>query len=288
MTAPFARKSFPTRLGGQNDARPLQLRAVTLHWLDVKRDYHYSLHRHDFYELIVPLKGAYRCALNGEPFSVRPGRLLFVQEGDLHEDFYQPGTRFASFLFSLHDFSGSPWEHGVFAREAPLSARIIPLRRGGLGGLCSLILREGKTRRHPSLSVEALVEAFFWLLAEQLDEPLLAPPFLHGLHETAFRRRLFDAFASKLRERPAMSAIARELGMSERSLDTQCRATLGTSPARAFAAYKVREAARLIAAGARVQDAAFALGFADAFHFSKVFKRHLGCPPSEYAGKAAS
>jgi AraC-like DNA-binding protein len=152
-----------------------------------------------------------------------------------------------------------------------------------LASLAAMILAEGRARRHPSIAVEALAEAFFWLLVETRPIESLATPFRHHLGKSVFRRRLYEYFALNLREKPGMSAMAAELGMSERSLHARCRAVLGASPARAFSAYRIHEAKRFLARGLQVQEVSRALGFVDPFHFSKVFKRHLGFSPSRFS-----
>lgn len=279
--ASYTRKSLPARIVSKHTPKPLQLHGVYLNWVNVQRDYHFGRHQHTQYELLIPLRGTYRCALNGNRLAIPPGRLLFVQDGDWHEDFYRQGNAFAAFLFTLQDFGGGHWPHGVFAPNTPPSTRSLPLPKNShLGSLATLILNEGNARRHPSLAVETLVEAFFWLLAEQLPQPHLSTQFHHCLGDSAFRRRLFECFARNLRTHTPMKAIATQLGLSERSLATRCQTLLGTSPARAFAVYRIHEASRLLQSGMQVQETAIALGFADPFHFSKVFKRHLGYSPS--------
>ena len=48
---------------------------------------------------------------------------------------------------------------------------------------------------------------------------------------------------------------------------------------------KMRKAAELLRAGARVGEAAAALGFSDQNYFSTVFHRIMGVPPGKYKGQ---
>jgi AraC-like DNA-binding protein len=81
---------------------------------------------------------------------------------------------------------------------------------------------------------------------------------------------------------PAISAVARELGMSERSLRRHL-ATEGTSYRDVVRSTLETSAGRLLRDPARtIKQTAAALGFADAAAFSSAFKRWTGMTPGEY------
>ena len=262
--------------------RPLLLQFNSLDRIAVTRDYHYQPHLHAYYELIMPLEGVYECALNGSPLTVKPGELLLVQHADRHEDFYYRGRSFAALLFHLRDFSRKYWQHGVIDGNAPPSSRIVAIPpESSLDVLKKLILTEAEQNRDPMPAVESLSEAFFWMLASSLPEAKLSVPFLNCLRHDAFRRQIFAFFAHEAYRKMDMKTLAAKLGMSPRSLDYKCNAMLGTTPAKAFTGYKMHEAVMLLESGITVKETAEQLGFADQFHFSKVFKRFMGFPPSE-------
>jgi AraC-like DNA-binding protein len=81
---------------------------------------------------------------------------------------------------------------------------------------------------------------------------------------------------------PAISAVARDLGMSERSLRRHL-ATEGTSYRDVVRAALEASASRLLRDPARtVKQTAATLGFADAAAFGNAFKRWTGMTPGEY------
>ena len=80
----------------------------------------------------------------------------------------------------------------------------------------------------------------------------------------------------------AQVQMARELGISPRHLTGLCRRLFGDSPARLLLRLKLRRADEMLRYGdRRVKEVSDALGFANPFHFSRVFRRHLGRSPSQ-------
>jgi AraC-like DNA-binding protein len=76
--------------------------------------------------------------------------------------------------------------------------------------------------------------------------------------------------------------LARHFGLTPQYVDTLFRRELRTTPTEFLNRHRVLLARNLIRQeGLSVQAAAEAVGFSDAFYFSKVFKRHLGVPPSK-------
>jgi AraC-like DNA-binding protein len=93
------------------------------------------------------------------------------------------------------------------------------------------------------------------------------------------RRYLLSVQPSRI---PAIAAVARELGMSERSLRRHL-ATEGTSYRDVVRSTLETSAGRLLRDPARtIKQTAVALGFADAAAFSNAFKRWTGMTPGEY------
>jgi AraC-like DNA-binding protein len=81
---------------------------------------------------------------------------------------------------------------------------------------------------------------------------------------------------------PEISAVARELGMSERSLRRRLAAD-GTSYREAVRTVLEASAGRLLQSPSRtIKETATALGFADAAAFHRAFKRWTGMTPGEY------
>ena len=88
---------------------------------------------------------------------------------------------------------------------------------------------------------------------------------------------MFDNLMADIRR------VAAAVGLSPGHLRALFRTTLGQTPAAWLRERRVAAAAeRLMSTDEPIDALATACGFADRFHFSRVFARLLGCGPAAY------
>lgn len=92
-----------------------------------------------------------------------------------------------------------------------------------------------------------------------------------------------DAILDSITDRrPSLPEVAAAMHISISQLAHRYRRETGMSPLAAWRQRKVRQASLLIAKGFPLKAAADQLGFCDAFHLSKVFKKVMGVSPKRY------
>ena len=80
--------------------------------------------------------------------------------------------------------------------------------------------------------------------------------------------------------------LIKEVGISRAHLHRKMKEITGLSTGEFIRNLRMEQAARLILEGSvSVTQVAYAVGFSNQTHFSTVFKKHFGVPPSEYAEK---
>ncbi len=85
-------------------------------------------------------------------------------------------------------------------------------------------------------------------------------------------------------ERFELGKMCRDLGCSKSDLFRNCHKNFNTTPYQLHLKAKL-EAARKVLRNSptiKMKDIAERFGFSDCYHFSKIFKRHLGITPSEF------
>ena len=86
-----------------------------------------------------------------------------------------------------------------------------------------------------------------------------------------------------LHRRLTLAQIAEEAGLSAAHFCTMFKRQIKCGPLRFFERMKMQHACELLRhTERRVAEIAAALGFDDAFYFSKRFRRHAGTTPTEY------
>lgn len=278
----YTRNVLFDRKAGEDAAKPLNLQLLRISRLEVKEDHHYFPHDHLWGELIIPLRKTYACVINGCSLLVEPGQMLLVQPFDRHEDFYHQGGELIFFIFELHDLSGQLWRDGIVSAQAPVAARALNLGVGSpLERLLDFLLAQTTEGENQMLAQVKLGEAFLWRMIAAIPTPWLSPRLVDGIERSAFRRRVLAYFMEDARAPLDAACLAATLGMSKRSMEYKFRALFGTSPGRAFTAYKIQLAAQMLRRGDSVKAVAERFGFSDQFYFSTVFKRLMGFPPSQ-------
>ena len=82
--------------------------------------------------------------------------------------------------------------------------------------------------------------------------------------------------------------IARRLSLERTYFSTLFKKKTGLSPRKYLLSHRMNVAASLLrSADIPITVAAISVGYTDVFNFSKMFKKHFGICPSEYAQKHA-
>lgn len=108
--------------------------------------------------------------------------------------------------------------------------------------------------------------------------------------EEAFLRQVLEAAEAHLGEpRFGAEALAETVGLSRRQLTRKLKALLDEPPSDLLRRLRLERAAQLLdAQHGRVSEIAYAVGFKSPSHFTRAFRTHFGCTPSDYSGERVS
>jgi AraC-like DNA-binding protein len=248
------------------------------HLLRMEGEYEYPRHQHTNYELILVEHGPYRCELNGVELALADGQVLVIKPGDWHQDHLGHGQRHYVLHFRVPDLESV----GLFKSD------ISPELQIGRGDHFhdALFLRE--LRREAELAAtyapaiqDSLLEALFWRVVRDLPQQGLTELIRRLPRREALREQIVAVLHRRLRDNPTVRALAAEAKMSPRHLTNLCQRLFGQPPARLLLQLKLRHAEEMLRfRGMRVKEVSEELGFANPYHFSRVFRRHRGRAPS--------
>ncbi|MFA5689768.1 MAG: PocR ligand-binding domain-containing protein [Kiritimatiellales bacterium] len=89
---------------------------------------------------------------------------------------------------------------------------------------------------------------------------------------------------TRLTEKIMIDQLAELIGKSPSFIAHHFKTEFGQTPQQYIINRRMEEARSMLENGSNVQTTAERLGFYDAFHFSKTFKRHWGFPPKQCLG----
>lgn len=253
------------------------------HLLRMEGDYEYPRHQHTNYEVILVDRGPYRCELNRAELKLADGQVLVIKPGDWHQDHLRDGQRHYVLHFRLLDAEAGRPVTPLFRDDVAPAEQICRGDYARDAWILRELRREAEGRGPYAGAVQdSLLETLFWKLVRGLPSVSLSEQ-LRQLPQAEARREAIGAVLMKhLARNPTVPELAAALRMSPRHLVNQCRELFGQSPARLLLEWKLRRAEELLRhRRMRVQEVSEELGFANAYHFSRAFKRVRGRPPSE-------
>ncbi len=253
------------------------------HLLRMEGDTEYPRHQHTRYEVIFVERGPYRCELNDTELTLGKGEVLVIKPGDWHQDHLRDGQRHYVLHFRIESALEGVAAPQLFRDGVSPDAQIC---RGAAHAGHLRLLRELGEEANDSAAYagavqDGLLEVLFWRIVRGLRPEMLSGAFRQLPEREARREEIATVLLRFLAKNPNVDELATALHVSPRHLINQCRALFGESPARLLLSFKLRRADELLRhRGLRVREVSDELGFANPYHFSRVYRASRGHAPS--------
>ena len=251
------------------------------------------LHSHDFIEIALILSGEGHFVLGGKWYPVKKGDVLLINPGIQHQCTYSSAEApLEEFYVAFTD---------IHIRDMERNQILFPghecLIRPGektfvtLSRLCSLIKTES-TSCQPGryFMLKAYVTQMILLLYR---EQVVAPVTIEEGYEFESTNKkyvveqIIDYLDCHYNEKISLDQIARNMYLSPFYISKIFKSETGDTPINHLIKIRMEKARLLLdkQKDASIQDIALCVGYDDAYHFSKLFKKHFGESPSKYRKK---
>lgn len=246
-------------------------------------------HWHMEYELVRILSGRFSIWLNGAPYELIPGDLLWVGGGVLHTGIPEEGCVYECLVFDLNlllKACGGWSKHLTDLSEQSLFFK--PLFPRGSPGILrqagELFDAAGQQKRGSRLRAFGALCGLLGTLIEAGWYSSELPENEAQRRNIRLLKRLFAYFEEHYAEPVTLAQLAREAGMSPKYFCRFFRSMTQHTPIDYLNRCRVEHACELLASGRHsVTEAAFACGFNDLSYFIRVFKRFQGVTPKQYS-----
>jgi len=241
----------------------------------------YDNHRHDTYAIGITDSGLQSYDYRGATQTSTPGSVMVLHPDELHNGRAGSTEGFGYRMLYVDPALISDAVRSVSGRPSALPFARESVSNNPLLSSAVQIASLGALQNSESLASDEIL----LLLAKGLiaaDSSCINPR-----HKYSIDYRAVDLAREYLNAQEPRVVHSAELekvtGLSRYDLCRQFKKVLGTSPYRYSVNRRLDMARRLIQQGHPLIELAFATGFADQAHFSRLFKAAFGMPPKKYA-----
>lgn len=249
-------------------------------------------HSHDFAEIALILSGESLFLLDDQWVPVRKGDVLLINPGTVHQSACTPDSPPEEFYVAFSDIHLRGMEPGHITFPGggcllhPAEKVFVNLSR-----LCTSILAEstgGQPGRYFMLRAY-LTQMILILYREQSAAPAVMDVGyeFESTNKKYVVEQILDYLDSHYNEKISLDQIARNMYLSPFYISKIFKSETGDTPINHLIRVRMEKARQLLDQNrnASIQDIAQCVGYEDAYHFSKLFKKHFGQSPSGYRKK---
>ncbi|MNJ40253.1 Melibiose operon regulatory protein [compost metagenome] len=267
------------------------------HWRKVNAEWRYPAHQHRAFEINIVLEGEQHMTVAGRPFLQLAGDILFIRPGVEHSSQGSGGPEGMTYYALNFDIDDSSLRRSLMMADSVIitgeTTEVLAIREALDDFIRSTISGEPDTHRQRlnalRASLRLLTALSGWVLSEMNVAPSSyepSPPENAVLLANVIEghlARLVSASTAASERRPGIEDIAAELGYSPAHCNRVFRQVYGKSPRQYLSGLIIRQAKLLLLNySLSVEKIALRLGYRDASHFSKQFKRWTGLSPQGY------
>ncbi|MCH5274723.1 MAG: AraC family transcriptional regulator [Lachnospiraceae bacterium] len=252
-------------------------------------------HAHDHLEIAFILSGCGRYRIDGELYDVEEGDLLILNPHVLHQGLVKseenPATEFfvgAAELW-LQGFAENtlptPDDGPILHTQGELRQKIFRL--------CTSMESE-KTAdwegRYFMMKAYMMQLLLLVLKTRMEPEEITDGRSFESVNKKYVVEQILDYFEDHYAEKISLDRIAGNMYLSPFYISRIFKSEVGDTPIRHLINIRLEKAMELMQSGfsGSIQEVAARVGYEDAYHFSKLFKKRYGYPPSQVKRKKSS
>ena len=248
-----------------------------------------SYHQHDFLEIAYVEAGKGRYVIDDLSYEVAEGDLLILNPGTRHQAVTIEGndTPSVEFFVGASDFHLKEYPKNYL----PLPDGKVILHTSGelrqkLARICSSMEAENAVHRQGRyyMMKAYLVQILLLLIREQYEpEEKTGGYSFESANKHYVVEQILSYFEEHYNEKISLDQIAENMYLSPFYISKIFKSETGGTPIRHLIDIRLDKAKELLERGwgGSIQEVAAKVGYDDAYHFSKLFKKRYGLSPSQ-------
>ena len=264
----------------------------TFGWLN-KHQLHEAPQTHfhaNAFEIAYVLSGQLKLYCHGKEYTIHGGEAFIARPNEIHGTNGIPYAACELFWIQLTAFPGDeacmPVEDLLFLNETGaqclikrlenIQEHIIQTDNGQITNLIQKLLQHVWQEEISSGELAAHLVSILYMLLEFAKRQRQISPEM---------KMVCLYIQSHLQEEITMDMLAEIAGVSESSLKHRFKREIGTPPGKYIMQCRIEEIKQILHPQSVMTEIALRYGFSSSSHFAAVFKKHVGCTPTEYIKK---
>lgn len=275
-----------------NDLNPRFLFSCLLERQEEELNYHC----HDFIEIVIILKGKGHFLINGTDIPITEGNVLLLNPGTYHKSIPLPSHTLTECYLAFTDveFINTPKNFFPLFHGQKILGKLPEKAKKEIFQLCSAMNQESQSRntgRYFMLKAY-LIQVLCLLLRFDQQEELSDEHHMKGYefkspNKTYVVQQIMKYMESHYREKISLDQIAENMYLSPFYISKLFKSETGDTPINYLISLRMEKAKELLDRNPSlsIQQAAAQVGYEDAYHFSKLFKKYFGLSPMYYKAR---
>ncbi len=247
-----------------------------------------NYHSHDYPELAYVLSGVGKYRIADKIYDVSDGDLIVINPGQKHQallvDAENPTTEF--FVgFSDLQFKGLPLNEVPMPNDCPILHTTGELRQKLFKICASMEAENAVCRPGRYFMLKAyLVQMLLLIVREQVEPVEVKTGYsFESVNKKYVVEKIVNYFEDHYEEKISLDQIAENMYLSPFYISKIFKSETGEAPIRHLINIRLDKAKELLEQGwvGSIQEVAATVGYDDAYHFSKLFKKRFGISPSQ-------
>lgn len=244
---------------------------------------------HDFIHLVVIMKGKGKVVIDGKETEIEEGTVFAINPGCEHRTIPDGVTTECYLAFTNVEYKNCPKNFMPLFRGGNIAMIMPEKMKKQVFRICRDIESEIRTpRRGQHFMMKSYLIQILCLLArrEELDSETGKGYTFRGSGKEYVVKQIQKYFEEHYREKISLNQIASNMYLSPVYISKIFKSETGETPINYLISLRMEKAGKLLEKNPMlsIQKVADEVGYDDAYHFSKLFKKYYGISPAYYKG----
>lgn len=245
-------------------------------------------HSHDFLEIAFMMSGSGYYRIDGSIVPVEEGDVLILNPGVMHQGLLKDKqTVVTEFFVGISDFhiKGMPENQFPLPEGSPIVHTAGELQTK-LFKLCASMEAENSVcweGRYYMMKAYMMQMVLLLLKSQMKPREIKTGYAFESINRKYIVEQIVGYFEDHYAEKISLDTIAENMYLSPFYISKIFKSETGEAPIRHLINIRLQKALELLQQEgcSNIKEVACQVGYDDAYHFSKLFKKHFGFPPSE-------